>query len=131
MKYQDTVQLPKTEFPMRANLPQREPLIQERWLKEDFYRQLRERRRGQPKYILHDGPPYANGHIHLGTAVNKVLKDIVIRSRTMTGMIALCSGLGCTRLPIEHALVRQLGVDRHALSPVEFRQKCKNSLSTG
>ncbi|HHV93272.1 MAG TPA: isoleucine--tRNA ligase [Firmicutes bacterium] len=126
MKYQDTVLLPKTEFPMRANLPQREPLIQERWLKEDFYRQLRERRRGQPKYILHDGPPYANGHIHLGTAVNKVLKDIVIRSRTMSGYdCPYVPGWDVHGLPIEHALVRQLGVDRHALSPVEFRQKCK------
>ncbi|NLY29657.1 MAG: isoleucine--tRNA ligase [Firmicutes bacterium] len=126
MKYQDTVQLPKTEFPMRGNLPKREPLIQEKWREEDCYRQLRERRKGQPKYVLHDGPPYANGHIHLGTAVNKVLKDIVIRSRTMSGYdCPYVPGWDVHGLPIEHALVRQLGVDRHALSPVEFRQKCK------
>ena len=127
MDYQKTVQLPKTEFPMRGRLPQREPEIQKQWDKEDYYGQLRDRRKGQPKFILHDGPPYANGHIHLGTAVNKVLKDIVIRSRSMSGFdCPYVPGWDMHGLPIEHALVRSLQVDRHALSPVEFRRRCRD-----
>ncbi len=127
MNYQETVQLPKTQFPMRGNLPRREPLIQKRWEQENYYDKLRKQREGQPKFILHDGPPYANGHIHLGTAVNKVLKDIVIRSRSMSGFdCPYVPGWDVHGLPIEHALVKSLQVDRHALSPVEFRRKCRD-----
>lgn len=127
MNYQETVQLPKTGFPMRGNLPKREPEIQKQWDKEDYYGQLRKKRRGQQKFILHDGPPYANGHIHLGTAVNKVLKDIVIRSRSMSGFdCPYVPGWDVHGLPIEHALVKSLKVDRHALSPVEFRRRCRD-----
>lgn len=127
MDYQDTVQLPKTEFPMRGNLPKREPKIQKHWKEADFYGQLRQRRQGQPQFILHDGPPYANGHIHLGTAVNKVLKDIVIRSRSMSGYdCPYVPGWDVHGLPIEFALIRALDVDRHSLSPVDFRRKCRD-----
>src|SRR5687767_11815296 len=80
-----TLNLPKTDFPMKANLSQAEPRRLEQWKKDGLYRKLREARKGAPKFILHDGPPYANGHIHLGTALNKILKDVVVRSRTMAG----------------------------------------------
>ena len=127
MNYQETVQLPKTKFPMRGNLPRREPEIQKQWEKQDAYCQLRKQRQGEPKFILHDGPPYANGHIHLGTAVNKVLKDIVIRSRSMAGFdCPYVPGWDVHGLPIEYAMIRSLEVDRHALSPVEFRQRCRD-----
>jgi isoleucyl-tRNA synthetase len=115
MDYQKTVQLPKTEFPMRGNLPRREPMIQRQWDSQDYYGQLRNQRKDQPKFILHDGPPYANGHIHLGTAVNKVLKDIVIRSRSMSGYdCPYVPGWDVHGLPIEHALVRSLQVQYSA-----------------
>jgi isoleucyl-tRNA synthetase len=127
MDYQKTVQLPQTEFPMRGNLPRREPMIQKQWDAGGFYGQLRNKRKDREKFILHDGPPYANGHIHLGTAVNKVLKDIVIRSQSMSGFdCPYVPGWDVHGLPIEHALVRSLQVDRHALSPVEFRRRCRD-----
>ena len=87
-RYRDTVFLPKTEFGMKAGLPQKEPEILKRWQGLDLYRRLREAARGREKFILHDGPPYANGNIHIGTALNKVLKDIVVRSRQMMGFDA-------------------------------------------
>src|SRR3954468_18433903 len=80
-----TLNLPRTDFPMKANLPQAEPRRIEQWRGSDLYGRLRAARAGAPKFILHDGPPYANGHIHLGTALNKILKDVVVRSRTMAG----------------------------------------------
>ncbi|NMB25711.1 MAG: isoleucine--tRNA ligase [Firmicutes bacterium] len=125
MNYQETVQLPKTGFPMRGNLPKREPEMQKRWEAEDAYGELRRQREGHPKFVLHDGPPYANGHIHLGTAVNKVLKDIIIRSRSMAGLdCPYVPGWDVHGLPVEYAMIRALEVDRHSLSPVEFRQRC-------
>ena len=83
--YSQTLNLPKTDFPMRAKLPEREPEILKKWQEEDIYGKARARRRGCQKFILHDGPPYANGDIHLGTAMNKVLKDIIIKHKTMQG----------------------------------------------
>ena len=83
--YKDTVFLPKTDFPMKAGLPQREPHLLARWEKLDIFKRLRQQSQGREKFILHDGPPYANGHIHMGTALNKVLKDIVNRSQQMLG----------------------------------------------
>ena len=97
---QHTLQLPVTEFPMRGNLPKREPAMLEKWDAEDYYGQLQELRRAQnrPTFILHDGPPYANGNIHIGTALNKVLKDIVLRSRSFGGVpCTLCARLGYPR----------------------------------
>jgi isoleucyl-tRNA synthetase len=132
MDYKATLQLPRTDFPMRANLPQREPGFLRRWEAEDLYRELRARGRGRPLWILHDGPPYANGHIHMGTALNKVLKDIVVKSRTMLGHDAVyVPGWDCHGLPIEHQVDKELGLDkagsdvRRAMDPAEKRRRCR------
>ena len=96
--YKSTVFLPRTDFPMRANLPEREPELLRRWAEMGFHDRLREVSAGRPKFILHDGPPYANGDIHVGTALNKILKDVVSRSQQMLGKDAqLCAGLGLPR----------------------------------
>ena len=87
-EWKDTVNLPRTEFPMKANLPTSEPETLARWASQDLYGQIRARRKGAPKFVLHDGPPYANGNIHMGTAMNKILKDIVVKSRSMAGFDA-------------------------------------------
>ena len=84
-RYKDTVRLPKTSFPMKAGLAQREPELLARWEKEGLYAAIQQAREGSPKYVLHDGPPFANGDVHMGTALNKVLKDLVVKSRTMAG----------------------------------------------
>ncbi|MDV7389815.1 class I tRNA ligase family protein, partial [Arthrospira platensis SPKY1] len=83
--YKDTLNLPSTEFPMRADAARREPERLAAWERDDLYGRIRSARQGHPRFVLHDGPPYANGHIHMGTALNKILKDIVVRSRTMLG----------------------------------------------
>ena len=108
--YKHTLNLPKTDFPMKGNLPQREPELLRRWREQDLYRLLRERRAGRKKYILHDGPPYANGDIHLGHAVNKILKDIIIKSRSLDGLdCPYVPGWDCHGLPIEHQVEKKLG----------------------
>src|SRR5271157_5487364 len=97
-----TVNLPKTSFSMKANLPQTEPKMLARWEAEDLYGQIRAARLGRPRYVLHDGPPYANGHIHLGTAFNKILKDFIVKSKTMAGFDSpYVPGWDCHGLPIE------------------------------
>jgi isoleucyl-tRNA synthetase len=97
-----TVNLPKTAFSMKANLPQTEPKMLERWEKEDLYQRIRASRAGRPTFILHDGPPYANGRIHLGTAFNKILKDFIVKSKTMAGFDSpYVPGWDCHGLPIE------------------------------
>ena len=102
LDYSRTLYLPKTEFPMRAGLPQKEPEILARWARENLYRALRESGKGRPKFVLHDGPPYANGNVHIGTALNKTLKDIVVRSHQMTGRESnYVPGWDCHGLPIE------------------------------
>jgi isoleucyl-tRNA synthetase len=132
MDYKATLHLPRTDFPMRANLPQREPDFLRRWEAGDLYGQLRVRGADRPRWILHDGPPYANGHIHMGTALNKVLKDIVVKSRTMLGLDAVyVPGWDCHGLPIEHQVDKELGLDkagsdvRHAMDPAEKRRRCR------
>jgi isoleucyl-tRNA synthetase len=124
-----TLNLPRTDFPMKANLPQAEPRRIELWRKQDLYGQLRAARAGAPKFILHDGPPYANGHIHLGTALNKILKDVVVRSRSMAGKqghdAPYVPGWDCHGLPIELQVDRDLGSKKKDMSPVEFRRKCR------
>lgn len=125
--YQHTLQLPVTEFPMRGNLPKREPAMLEKWDAEDYYGQLQELGRAQnrPTFILHDGPPYANGNIHIGTALNKVLKDIVIRSRSLAGyQCPYVPGWDTHGLPIELHVVRALGKKREGMSVSEFRKHC-------
>ncbi len=98
MEYKDTLNLPKTDFPMRANLPQNEPKQVERWQREGTYFQILEANQERPKFILHDGPPYANGNIHIGHALNKILKDIIVKYKAMTGNAsAVCSRLGLSR----------------------------------
>src|ERR1700753_1888458 len=98
--YRDTVFLPTTSFPMRGELPKREPELLARWRQIELWKRLRAQSRGRPKFILHDGPPYANGHLHIGTALNKILKDVVNRARQMAGYGAhYIPGWECRRLP--------------------------------
>src|SRR3989441_673725 len=106
MDYKATLNLPQTDFPMKANLPQREPEILARWEREHLYERIQEARRGRPLYVLHDGPPYANGRIHIGHALNKVLKDIVVKSKTMEDyQVPFVPGWDCHGLPIERLLL--------------------------
>jgi isoleucyl-tRNA synthetase len=124
--YGQTLNLPKTDFPMRGNLPQREPEMQTWWDEVDIYTKVQERQKGKPKFILHDGPPYANGDIHIGHALNKVLKDIIVRYKSMQGFDApYVPGWDTHGLPIEHAVVTKAGVDRHQMTISEFRDRCK------
>ena len=127
MDYRDTLNLPVTDFPMRGNLPRREPEILKTWEENDIYNKVQEARVGRPLFILHDGPPYANGDIHLGHAINKVLKDIVVKYKTMMGYNApYIPGWDTHGLPIEIQVTKKLGVNRHAVSTLEFREKCKD-----
>ena len=127
--YRDTVFLPQTEFPMRAGLPQREPEWLDRWARLEIYDRLRERSAGRKPFILHDGPPYANGHLHIGHALNKVLKDFITRSQQMMGRDArYVPGWDCHGLPIEWKIeeqYRQKGIDKDTIDTVEFRQECR------
>ncbi|HBV98962.1 MAG: isoleucine--tRNA ligase [Peptococcaceae bacterium BICA1-7] len=127
MDYGKTLNLPKTDFPMRANLPEREPEILKFWEEIDIYNEVGRRNSGKPKFILHDGPPYANGHIHLGHTLNKVLKDIIVKYHTMSGYDSpYVPGWDTHGLPIEQQAIKALGINRHAVHPVEFRKKCKD-----
>ncbi|MBO2532116.1 Isoleucyl-tRNA synthetase [Planifilum fulgidum] len=126
MDYSQTLNLPKTDFPMRGNLPKREPEIQKWWDEIDIYHQVQKRRQGRPKFVLHDGPPYANGDIHIGHALNKTLKDIIIRFKSLQGYDApYVPGWDTHGLPIEHAIITKKGIDRKKVDPVEFREMCK------
>ncbi|GKV67732.1 isoleucine--tRNA ligase 1 [Sporosarcina sp. NCCP-2716] len=124
MDYKDTLLMPKTDFPMRGGLPAKEPQLQEQWDQEDMYGKVLARTEGRPTFILHDGPPYANGDLHMGHALNKVLKDIIVRHKSMTGYHApYVPGWDTHGLPIEQALVNK-GVKRKEHSIAEFRQMC-------
>jgi isoleucyl-tRNA synthetase len=126
MNYKKTLNLPKTAFPMKAKLSQREPEVLKNWEAMGLYEQIRESCLGRPRFVLHDGPPYANGHIHIGTALNKILKDIVIRSRQMNGFDApYVPGWDCHGLPIEHQVDKELGSQKKGLSQVEIRRHCR------
>lgn len=126
MDWSKTLNLPKTEFPMRANLPQREPETLKFWEEIDLYRLVQAKTAGRPKFILHDGPPYANGHIHLGHALNKILKDIIVKFHSMCGFDApYVPGWDTHGLPIEQQAIKNLRIDRQAVGPVEFRRRCK------
>ena len=123
MEYKNTLNLPKTDFPMKANLPDKEPAILERWEKMDIYRKICQKQKGKPKYILHDGPPYANGNIHIGHALNKTLKDIVIKFKTMQGFDApYVPGWDCHGMPIEHQLFKDIKKTKHDVDQVKFRK---------
>ena len=126
MDYKKTLNLPKTKFPMKANLNQREPEMLKRWSRMDLYGKLREAKAGQPKFILHDGPPYANGHIHLGHTVNKILKDVIVKSRQMSGMDApYVPGWDCHGLPIEINVEKELGRKKREMDIVSIRKACR------
>ena len=122
----NTINLPKTSFSMKANLPQREPEMLKWWDQIDVYSLIRKARAGAPAYVLHDGPPYANGAIHMGHAINKILKDIIVKSRTMMGFDApYLPGWDCHGLPIEIKVDRALGPKKAAMSKVAIRQECR------
>ncbi|MDH3638851.1 MAG: class I tRNA ligase family protein, partial [Gammaproteobacteria bacterium] len=124
--YKSTLNLPATKFPMKANLAQREPNILKHWADLDLYRRLRETGAGKPVYILHDGPPYANGAIHIGHAVNKILKDIIVKSRTLDGLDApYVPGWDCHGLPIEHEVEKKVGKVGARTDPGKFRRACR------
>ena len=124
--YKATLHLPATDFPMRGDLPKREPDTLARWENKGLYAQLRENAKGRPLFVLHDGPPYANGAIHLGHAVNKILKDIIVKSRYLAGFDApYIPGWDCHGLPIEIAIEKKFGKVGVKLDAVEFRQKCR------
>ncbi len=126
MDYTKTLNLLKTDFPMRANLPKREPEILAWWQEIDIYQKVRENRRGAPTWILHDGPPYANGNIHLGQALNKILKDITIKYKTMRGYdCPYVPGWDTQGLPTEQAVQSEYGIDRHEVPVLEWRSKCR------
>ena len=127
MDYSQTLNLPKTEFPMRASLPQREPEILKKWLDEDLYGQLMKHNEGKPLFILHDGPPYANGDMHMGHALNKTLKDIITRYKNMSGFKApYIHGWDTHGLPIERQAIKKLGINRDQAGPVKFRETCRD-----
>ena len=125
-EWKETLNLPRTAFPMKANLPTAEPLALARWAEMDLYGKIRARREGAPKFVLHDGPPYANGNIHMGTALNKILKELVVKSRSMAGFDApYVVGYDCHGLPIELQVDRELGSRKRDLSVAEFCRACR------
>ncbi|QYJ94856.1 isoleucine--tRNA ligase [Shewanella spartinae] len=124
--YKSTLNLPETEFPMRGNLAQREPEMLKSWTEKKLYQKIRESRTGAKPFILHDGPPYANGSIHIGHSVNKILKDIIIKSKTLSGFDApYIPGWDCHGLPIELKVEQKVGKPGQKVSAAEFRQKCR------
>ncbi len=126
MDYRHTLNLPKTDFPMKANLAKREPEMLAAWETKGVYHQIIQRAKGRPKYILHDGPPYANGNIHIGTALNKILKDFIVKSKFMTGFDShYVPGWDCHGLPVEHEVEKGLGAKKVVLSVVEIRRRCR------
>ncbi|MDQ0231251.1 isoleucine--tRNA ligase [Metabacillus malikii] len=126
MNYKDTLLMPKTDFPMRGNLPNREPIMQEKWEDMNIYEKVQERTKDRPLFILHDGPPYANGDIHMGHALNKILKDFIVRYKSMSGYCApYVPGWDTHGLPIETALTKNKKVKRKEMSIAEFRKLCE------
>lgn len=125
--YNTSLNLPKTEFPMRGNLPKKEPEMLKKWDEENLYEDIIKKNEGKPNYTLHDGPPYANGDIHLGTALNKVLKDIIVKYKNMSGFRShYVPGWDTHGLPIELKAMKSIGVENGAIPPVELRQHCKD-----
>ena len=127
--YNNTINLPKTDFPMRAGLPKREPGFLENWEHADLYHELMKKNEGKPLFVLHDGPPYANGNLHMGHALNKILKDFILRSRNMMGYQApYIPGWDTHGLPIERQAIKAYGMDRSKVSVAEFRSKCEEHM---
>ncbi|PKM45016.1 MAG: isoleucine--tRNA ligase [Firmicutes bacterium HGW-Firmicutes-8] len=127
MDYSKTLNLPQTDFPMRGNLPEREPELLGFWEEKKIYEKVQTKNNGKPKFILHDGPPYANGDIHLGHTLNKVLKDIIVKFKSMDGFDApYVPGWDTHGLPIEQQAIKALGINRHEVGHVDFRNRCKD-----
>jgi isoleucyl-tRNA synthetase len=125
-QYKHTIHLPKTSFPMRGSLPNREPEWLKNWNQKKLYDRIQKKSKGREKFILHDGPPYANGHLHMGHAFNKILKDFIVKYRTMRGFDAhYVPGWDCHGLPIEHALFKELGKRKEEVEQVPFRKKAR------
>ncbi|SHO55251.1 isoleucine--tRNA ligase [Vibrio quintilis] len=125
-EYKDTLNLPETGFPMRGNLAKREPEMLKRWYDEDLYGEIRKAKKGKKSFVLHDGPPYANGDIHIGHALNKILKDIIIKSKTLAGFDApYVPGWDCHGLPIELMVEKKVGKPGQKVTAAEFREKCR------
>ena len=126
MDLKSTINLPKTGFPMKAGLPQNEPKILARWEERRLYDRIREARQGAPTYVLHDGPPFTSGPIHLGTAMNKCLKDFIVKSKTMAGFDSpYVPGWDCHGLPIEIKVDNDLGMKKASMSAIEIRAACR------
>lgn len=126
-EYKETLNLPKTDFPMKANLAQREADILKKWENLNLYKKLREQAEAHPRFVFHDGPPYANGHIHMGTAVNKILKDMVVKSKTFSGFdAAFIPGWDCHGLPIELNVEKKVGKPGQKITVNEFRAACRD-----
>lgn len=126
-EYKDTLNLPKTSFAMKANLAQREPEMLKNWYENDLYTEIKKKSKGKDKYILHDGPPYANGKIHIGHALNKILKDIIVKYKTMRGFDShYVPGWDCHGLPIEHALFKELKIRKEDIDQIKFRKKARD-----
>ncbi|MCX5710779.1 MAG: isoleucine--tRNA ligase, partial [Candidatus Omnitrophica bacterium] len=122
--YKSTLNLPKTDFPMKADLPKREPETLKRWQAQDLYGSILKKSNGKPKYVLHDGPPYANGDIHIGHALNKTLKDIVVKYKNLQGFDSpYVPGWDCHGLPVEHQLFKELKINKYQIAQVDFRKK--------
>ena len=131
MDYKDTLNLPKTDFPMRANLPNREPEQLKHWQQIGLNNQLESANQGKKSFILHDGPPYANGHLHMGHALNKILKDIIVKSKRMEGFFApYVPGWDCHGLPIELMVDKKLGKKKREMSKADFRRRCREYAKT-
>src|SRR5262245_43990860 len=127
MDYKSTLNLPRTDFPMRANLPQREPELLRRWREMGLYRELLAHNAARPRFVLHDGPPYANGNIHLGHALNKILKDVIVKSRFMAGFLSpYVPGWDCHGLPIELQVEKEIGrAAKEAMPKADVRARCR------
>jgi len=124
--YKATLNLPETAFPMRGNLAQREPKMLKDWQEKGVYSKIREAKKGKKPFILHDGPPYANGDIHIGHAVNKILKDIIVKSKNLSDFDSpYVPGWDCHGLPIELMVEKKVGKPGKKVTAAEFRQKCR------
>jgi isoleucyl-tRNA synthetase len=127
VNWKNTLNLPKTSFPMKARLNQREPELLKKWQEMNIYQAILEKRKNRPIYILHDGPPYANGHIHLGHALNKILKDFIVKTKSMEGFLApYVPGWDCHGLPIEHKVDQQMGAKKKDMDVIQIRQRCRD-----
>ena len=127
MDYKNTLRMPKTDFEMRGNLPKKEPVFQKRWEDADLYHKMLNKHEGLPTYVLHDGPPYANGDIHIGHGLNKILKDVIVRSKYMDGYQTIfIPGWDTHGLPIETAITK-MGYDRKKMNISDFRKLCYDS----